>query len=324
MNRWSTTRVRGGSIVQAGLNARNRNLPRTNRPQDAPHQAVVLRSYVHDDEDNTHRFHRVTCDAILINSGIPIYRVPVLQRNYGVHNLHGLWVPRGTTRDLAGGTLVLRPVSRNGSPNPEGGTTSWDQLDGDQVLVDYVEGDIDMPVVIGAYDHERSNRQIVTAAGTPVHGEPQATEYYVHHNGTELRINENGDMLIDLAQAYGTDEDEDASAGDGEFRIRVKADRRVTIEVDGEDVLEVLKSGTQVEIHLGEGAAESVILGDAFKTYLDAELQKVNTFWSAVYATHKHTVPMGGSSGPPDTPQSETLSAVPDSVLSDLAKTKKS
>lgn len=322
MGRWRTMRTIGGAVVKSGLNPRRRDEMPRHRPHDAPHQAVVLRSYVHDDPDNTRRFHRVTSDVILVNSQLALFRVPVLQRNYGVHNIHGLWVPRGTSRDLEGGELLLRPVSRNGTRR--GDPTPMDRLDGDQVLVDYVEGDLDMPVIIGAYDHGRSNRQIVTEAGTPVHGEPQATEYYVHHNGTEIRINETGDMLIDLLEAYGTDEDEDAANGQGDLRIRVKSDRSVTIEVNGTDVLEVFEDGGQVRVDLGAGADEQLVLGNQLSNFIRDEIAtKVNNFWTLIFNTHTHTVPMGGSTGAPAVAQTETIANLPPEALSDLAKTKK-
>ena len=317
MGRWGPRRLKGGPVAQGGLNVQDRHAYKSRfTPRAILYRGIVIRSYVHDDPANTSRSHRVTADVLLAHSQIPLYRVPVLQQNYGVNNVHGLWVPRGTTRALNGADLTLTALTERGTRVPGSGPTDLGQLDGDQVLIGFIEGDLDLPVVVSAFDHESSNREIQTAAGTPEFGVPQKDEYYVHHYGTELRISADGDLLIDALNAYGKENaetgEEDATQGQGEIRIRIKEDRRVTIEVNGTDVFEVWQDGGQVRIDLGEGATERLILGDTFRSFF-------NDFITNIFNLHTHN----SGTGPTDVPN-QTQTTMPESHLSDLAKTKQS
>lgn len=316
MGRWKPTRLRGGPVAQAGLNVQDRHAYQSRfTPRAILYRGIVIRSYVHDDPDNTRRTHRVTADVLLTHSQVPLYRVPVLQRNYGINNIHGLWVPRGTTRALNGAELNFTALTGRGTRVPGSGPTDFGQLDGDQVLVGFIEGDMDLPVVVGAFDHEASNRQIQTAAGAPAFGVPQKDEYYVHHYGTEIRISEEGDLLIDALNTYGKTNaetgEEDATQGQGEIRLRIKEDRRVTVEVNGTDVLEVWQDGSQVRIDLGEGADERLVLGDSWRSFF-------NDFINNIFNLHTHN----SGTGPTDVPN-QLASEMSETLLSDLAKTKK-
>jgi hypothetical protein len=308
-------------------------------PERGPYRAIVATTYVTDSplrmqdlvQDGVPTAGRdrrspaqVTCDLILTTSQIALSRVPVAQPNFGVNNIHGLWVPRGSTRLISSGAERTAPqfrrTSDRGSPNGE--PSDFSDLDGDMVLVDFIEKDIDYPIVRTALQHEQSARQVIVASGT--RGSPGADDHYVGHYGTEFRIDASGNLLIDTVGAFEDIQSEDESVAGGEVRVRVKASQRCIVEMDGTDVLEVWKDGGQVRIDLGTGASERLVLGDAFKSYLDIELGKVNTFWSTVYALHGHPDPITGPSGPPTVPQVETITPMLDSTLSDLAKTKKS
>ncbi len=101
----------------------------------------------------------------------------------------------------------------------------------------------------------------------------------------------------------------------------MKDSTRFTVEVNGTDVLEVWKDGGQVRIDLGEGATERLILGDAFRTFL-------NNFFSTIFDLHTHlagtmTTPSGAVTGVSGAPiPAFTGTQMQTSLLSDLAKTK--
>ncbi len=285
MNRWRTTRLRSGQIIQAGLDIRRQH-ERVNpyTPRLGLYRGVVLQTYaplLNDGEDNpdNYRHIRVECDVLLIRSQIRLPRVPVLQTSYGVNNAQP-WVPKATTRTITGN----RPLNfnvRSSRGQFVGAVPGWDDLDGDHVVVQYVEGDPDHPMITGAIPHEKTNRIIRVGTGWDEasagaeRGAPEEDELYIHHKGAELRINNDGEVLLDTVGAYTEPDTEDVTSDKGQIRVRVKDELKVTVECDGVDVLEVYKeAGGQVRIDLGEGAAQRLVLGDdqdsAVSTYVDA------------------------------------------------------
>lgn len=323
-------RMRSGVVVQAGINTRRRDALPLMSPRKGPYRALVVNTRVRGEEGHL-RNASVECDVILIHTQIALQNIPVLQKQHGVNNVHALWVPRPSTRLVSGeGELNLqRVLSRRGTFI--GPATPLGDVDGDMVLLDFIEGQREWPIIIGALPHERSNRVLESGTGwregsVTERGEMRRDEYYTSHYGTEVRINEQGDLLIDTVNAFDDPATEDNSVSGGQMRVRIKDGERLTIAIgDDEDVLEVFKDGAQLRVDIGEGADEQLALGNRLKTYIDNEIAtKVNTFWSAVYAVHKHSSPAGGSTGTPDTPQTDTIAVLPDTALSDLAKTKKS
>jgi hypothetical protein len=321
--------IRGGSVLPSGINPRLR----TARPtvSRAPFRAVVVATRTIDEPGNL-RGVSVECDVILVHTQVAVRAVPVLQRTHGVNNAM-LWIPRPTTRQI-GGTgqplNVTRVLSRRGAfvgePTPLG------ELDGDMVLVDYIEGNPDLPIIIGALPHEQTNRLVNgetgwrEGQGAETRGVPNRDEFYLHHQGAEVRVSETGDVLIDTVGAYEDGSTEDAGADSGQVRVRVKDTQRLTIAMgEDEDVLEVWKDGGQLRVDLGEGASERLVLGDIFKSYIDAQFTRINTFWTSIFNLHTHsggTLP-GGLTGVSGTLQTDSLDALPDDALSDLARTKK-
>lgn len=313
-NRNVPTKLRGGGVVQAGLNVRRKDERNDYHTWFGKYRGIVLNTYVSDEGNRTP--HRVVCDVILVRSMAFYPNVPVQQPVHGVNNAQ-LWIPRPTTRDIGGAPLNARlaPNSPGGSsPQP---VNDLAELDGDQVVVEFLEGRVAWPIITGALSHPRSNRTIVAgpgwAEGDPSsRGAPQKDELYQHHQGTEVRINASGDLLIDTVGAYEDGATEDPSSGQGQIRLRVKEDQRFTVEIDGVDVFEVWKDGSQVVVDMGEGADERVILGDSFRQFF-------NDFLTNEYATHTHPTGVGPSGAP-----TQPATQMGEDVLSDLARVKKS
>ena len=293
-DRYTPKRLRGKVISQGGLNIRDRYDRSSVRvPIRTPARAIVLAAYTPDDPNNQ-RGTGVECDVMFISTQGKMFNVPVMQLNHGVNNLHDLWVPKATTRDMSGSTLnTTGAVTKRGNLNEDGSTlTNFSEMDGDMVLVDFIESRVDFPIIIGAVSHEQTKRVVTDGTGWAAgdassRGTPEAGEFYISHSGSEVRVNGNGDVLIDTVGANADPVNEDPSTGAGQMRIRIKDAHRFTVECDGVDVLEVFKDGTGVHIDLGEGATEHIVLGDALLSLFNA---------------HVHPVPFGGASGPPTTP----------------------
>jgi hypothetical protein len=309
MSRFKTTRTRGGAVVQAGLDIRNRDNPASRaKPTLGLYRAFVYRTYTPYDangnrrEDNR-RGYQVECDVLLVRTQQLLLNVPVMQTTFGVNNAEP-WVPRPTTRTLSGQNEVRFQVQGQDG-RFEGTATPFDDIDGEMVIVQFVEGDPDFPIITGALVHQKTNRKVLQGGGWAEGEQDQGTayedEHYLHHQGTEVRINSGGDILIDTTGAYEDTATEDAGAARGDVRMRVKEGQRLTIAMGAdEDVLEVYKDGGQLRVDLGESADERVVLGDSFMQFFN-----------------DHIHPTGvGPSDVPTLPMDATL-------LSDLSKTKK-
>lgn len=301
--RWEPMQTTGGVVLQSGMGMRTRaERFSPEAPVRGPYRALVVHTFVSDEKDNSGE-HQVECDVVLVHSNALIKSVPVLQRGHGLNNVGGLWVPKAATRTVSGDPLNLSSVySPTGEyQNPP---SALDDSDGDMVLLDFIEANRNYPVIVGALPHERSKREVIDGTGWTEggagseRGTPQKHEAYRRHAGTEERINADGDYLLDTVGATADTEDETPGAG-GQVRIRVKSSQRLTVEMDGTDVLEVFESGGQVRIDLGAGAAERLVLGDTFM---------------ALFNSHTHPTGVGPSGAP--------IQPMGSSHLSSLAKTK--
>ncbi len=343
MSRWKALRGPNGSVLPSGLDVHTRGARAPLAPGNGPKRAVVVHTYVPADEENLRKFG-IECDVVLLRSHVPLARVPVAQTNHGVNNVWHPWIPRPSTRTVS----ANQGMSLGGSGEQ---ASPFGDLDGDQVLVEFMDGDLDTPVITRALSHEQTKRIIVgevgetsegrgwVEGGDSVRGAPARDEYYVSQNGTELRVGGKGDVLIDTTGAHNDLVEEAANNDGGHFRVRMKDSMRFTVEMDGTDVLEVWKDGSQVRIDLGEGAAQRLILGDAFRSWF-------NDWLTHVFANHQHgfgtltgavagaVATITGLSGAvsgitvpplvPPPPLSYTGSSMSEDLLSDLAKTKKS
>lgn len=333
MSRWRTMRLPSGAVVPSGLDARRRGEARPLAPRSALARAIVVNTYttdnpVSDPNDPTsaplsRSRTSVECDVVLVRSNVALSRVPVLQSQHGVNNASGLWVPRESTRVISTGADVsFRPVGPRGETNPP--ASDYSDLDGDHVLVGFIENDHEHPVIVGALTHTRTKRLVIGAPDSigweegddSTRGKPYRNEAYSVHYGTEHRVNARGDVLIDTVGAYTDPATEDASGSVGQIRLRVKNSQRFTVEMDGTDVLEVWKDGGQVRIDLGEGASERVVLGDSFRDFL-------NDFLTNIFDQHTHSSGTGTTGTPLPAFVSPIRQDMGADLLSDLVKAKK-
>jgi len=311
-------RIRGGVVVQGGIGLRGKGqAPTSQQASPYPLRALVVRTRITDNLLERRSAYQVTCDVILARAGVPLRGVPVMQRRHGVSDVADLWMPKPATRVVSNPSEPLnlnRMVSKRGTFIAP--LTRLDDTDGEFVLVSFMDGLVDKPVIIGACPHAQTRRVPITGSGWSEgaagadRGIPQSAESYTRYAGTETRINTSGDLLIDTVGATTDEVSEAPDPAGGQVRIRVKSAERFTVEMNGLDVLEVFRTGSQIRIDLGEGATERLVLGDAFMTFL-------NNFLVAEYNAHTHSTGTGPS-GPP-LPATQMTGA----LLSDVSKTRK-
>lgn len=295
-----------GRTIRSGLNTQYSSGRNEHRAANQPYRAVVLKTYASDDpvrtengRSGTERLYEVECDVLLARSLTFLPRVPVAQRNHGLCDAD-LWIPRPSTRALSGQELNLTRVSLRGTPS--GMPTALSELDGDQVMVEFIEGDIWCPIIVGATSHVRTKRLVVDGSGWQEgnggseRGTAHLNERYFRYRGVEARINDVGDVLLDTVGATSDTDTEEPGATGGQVRLRIKSSERFTVEMNGTDVLEVWQDSStgQVHIDLGEGATEQLVRGNKLTTWLLA---------------HTHPDAMGGTLIPLDPAGGVSLNA---------------
>ena len=257
---------------------------RTAPPRGGIYRAVVLQTYATDDPirseagASTTRVYEVECDIILERSQLMYPRVPVQQPVHGIANA-SLWIPKGSDAVVGGGPLNLRRLSLRGTQ--EEPPPNMADLNGDQVLVQFLEADPEYPIITGALSHVRTNRRVVDGdgwaeSGGNERGSPGLGESYKRHAGTELRVNASGDALLDTEGANPTDESTELPnpASGGLTRLRLKRGQRLTVECGGVDVLEIYSDLITGDVHidLGEGASERMVRGNRLVAWLLAHI----------------------------------------------------
>lgn len=154
------------------------------------------------------RTRQILCDVALVRGG-RLDRVPVLQHGYSITN-GSLWEPAATTGTVSGEKLRL-------VPSAEGPATFFDDLNGEHVLVEFLNGSRHQPVIMGSLPHPATQQ---TQGGhdpaplptyTPGEAErlqaaPSGPESWIAHQGTVARVDRAGNLRVDLEGA-GTNND---------------------------------------------------------------------------------------------------------------------
>jgi hypothetical protein len=208
---WNTRVLRHGGINQAGIPMAFGTAWDDTRGYMT--RAVVLKTYYSDDSEWDSRAwakgntRGVYCDVRTYGRySRPLWKVPVLQRAHGMHD-EDIYVPRDSSQDLAGkGKLVTLPSGKTG-PKP----TPAENLDGDHVLVGFLEGNPDSPVILPfCLPHPSSARRLTEDAGRVKR---------FRHSGVVIEWSEDGNLTIDASGAakekLGSSGAEQSNSGTG-------------------------------------------------------------------------------------------------------------
>lgn len=127
---------------------------------------------------------------VLLYTGIPGMKANLLQRclvpvgRGGVHD-NKPWIPRAATRNLATGEVfTMSSINKFGDPA---------NLDGDHVLVGFIDGDLGLPIVLQGLPHPRAQLKART-----YHGESEV----LYHRGVQFGVDAQGNVVIDARDAH--------------------------------------------------------------------------------------------------------------------------
>jgi len=238
---------RNGVVYQAGMGVQDKNRPSRTPNYFGKYRAVVINVTPTDDLNNI-QGKEVLCDIVTIRDQIPLVGVPVAA-SVGVSD-GSIWSPKPTTGTVSGDPLVLpRLMSKRGTF--EGDPTPANDYNGDMVLIEFIEGLPEFPMITDRWTHDKTRRTVVAGdgwnntdqTGNTQRGKPELNEMYQRFAGTELRVNKLGDVLVDTAGANHLIEDPlevPALAVGGELRVRIKDGNKLVVAFPlGGDIFEI-------------------------------------------------------------------------------------
>lgn len=258
----------------------------------------------------------VYCDVLLYSAsegmrGAPLRRVLVAQ-DCGMHDGH-VWLPRAATMDVSKTSAAETGLDiRTADPQ---------NLDGDHVLIQYIDDSFHQPVITRRLPHPRmgqGNESLASAGHRMklklVDGNP---DFWKHH-GSFVGFDNEGGFIVDTSRAHngalgaeGAEEPADNAAnGDQTFVVNSKATFRIVgVNPDGavpkfelliSDNSLVLKlvDGNSLQIS-GNGSAAVATIGDG--TFNVPVVEKLQALYEALVlqlATHIHADGWGGTLPP--------------------------
>jgi hypothetical protein len=246
---YETMRTARGDVLQAGVKSRpsvkHQNLESTDGWIT---RAVVTATYYADEDDRGQDQRSIVCDVRTYGRYTrELPKVPVLQRTHSLWD-HDIYTPRPARQDIEGGDLV-------GSGSKDKEPTSAEKLDGDHVLIGFLDNDPNQPVILPyTLVHPKANYRPLAADGHVRR---------IRHNGVLMAWDKAGNFSIDAtggaAEVFGSKGSEVPSGGN--------------VSVSGVTV-KLLSD----EVELGNGASEAVVQGDTFTGELVSVLDKLAGF----------------------------------------------
>jgi len=242
MREYKTTMMDDGHIIQSGVPSGDSTEVSWEAMVAMGYvsRAVVLKTYFSDDDEWTRRgwasdgkIKAVVCDVRTYGRRSRVLRrVPVLQRTHTLHD-EDIYIPRDSNLDITGGTMTT-----DASPGGQR-ITPAENLDGDHVLVTFLEGDPSQPVILPfMLPHPSSERRLLEEDGRVKR---------LRHNGVMIEWDKDGNLTVDATET--------AKAGlmiDGSEESNVGTGGNVLIKTKaaGEKLISV-KLTSSGEIHLG-------------------------------------------------------------------------
>ena len=224
-----------GSVLQSGVATPGMDDDIATSALGMMTRAVVIRVYPADDgswagrawSDGANRGVAADVRTYGSRSSRNLYHVPVLQLRHGLQD-EEVWIPRPSRIAIAGGMLVTEASTSGPRPTPAEG------LDGDHVLVGFLENDPAQPVVLPfTMGHPASKRKIVGSEGHV---------WRRRFNGVLVEVDRNGNYVVDATGAakeeLGPGGSEISNSGTG-GKVTIKTKNGV----GGEASIEIDSSG---------------------------------------------------------------------------------
>lgn len=325
MRRNRTDGSSGGNRTQSAVAQREGRGDHHLRARGLILRGVVIATYVQLDgtravpESTSQNITGVYCDVLVYSSiegfkNGPLKGVPVVQ-NVGMHT-GNIWIPRATRQDLS--QLALKIA-----------TADPVNLDGDHVLIQFLEDDLSRPIITGRYLHPRMGQgnEGLDSAGHRMKlkvtdGEP----YLWKHAGAYFGVDKDGNFVIDTTRAHSGQYDasgnevpaDNAANGNVNLILNNQAtltvtgvdsnganvkfslsllDNQLIVQLDGGDSLAVIGKDGATTMQVGDGAKHVAIVEALEALYGDGLSGLFQ--WLATHVHPTGVGPSGPSTAPP-------------------------
>lgn len=310
--------------LQAGINRARFKTRREVYP--GPTRGVVVRVITGDDTPEQDRAvpHQVLCDVVFARGGI--VRALVMQRGSSVENV-SRWVPTPARTNMATGEPIK--LTNDGIDPPP---SNLEDLDGEIVLVDWIERDLDRPIIIGSLEHPRGRRRSISRYSPPrvaqgatfgVRQHSDARERFVAHQGTTARLDVAGNARLDLRRAGVANDGKtyDAPGDDaGNLDVSLRNGSEVVIRAeDGAPIFRIRAVAGGISLHIGRGTGERILLAGPTRETIDDLVARMNSVgvtlemlatWAKARAESPYLAGLGPGGGAEPTTDAHVSSAV--------------
>lgn len=192
-------------------------ITRVYRPDDRPGRTDIAES----------RNVAMTCQVLIYAPKMRavLEDVPVLSHILGINDAD-LWEPKAAELDLSGRDLAIEGGDQKPS-NPI-------DMDGDHVVVGFLNDDLNQPMIVGRLPHPRTRRRPSSDA---------ATLYKLERwiLGNHFGVTRGGNIELDTTDAsdgtLGSDGSETPTDNAGDVTLRLKNAARIRIEIDGSNTV---------------------------------------------------------------------------------------
>lgn len=291
-------RLPSGTVLQAGIPTRPAPAV-AYRASGILMRGVVTATYVADDpnhpsETNGNSAVAVYCDVLAFSSRSGqrwtfLPQALVLQDRGAMHSGR-IWKPRAATKDITG-----EPLNINRATLPA-------NMDGDWVLVGFLDDAPNQPVILGGIPHPSADAG--NEGKTAGHrmklkladGDPD----FWKHKGAFYGIDKDGNFTVDTTEAYATDLASDgkepAAPGNGtagNVKVKLPVGSSLHVQLDGGELLKLEFKGTTAKLTLGDGSKHATIYEALEDFWNNTVKPKFDTF-----DTHVHPTGVGPSGAP--------------------------
>ena len=253
-------------------------------------RGVVMRVTPYDET-----FPGIRCDVYVYSTNQyaagPLYEVLVTYPYSGLQE-GDVMLPRATTRNIA---EIDKGVKR-GSLNPA-------SLDGDHVLIGFIDGQLTLPVVVGFLPHPSADVGKTDSDAIGYRMMPREADgnpKFSKHQGVYAGVDTNGNYEANTTKAHKgvvdgvrpaadgggyTAKGEEVSstevsggvATSGNYTVKLKQNAKLLIEFESGNKIELTDNDGALtlkvdSVQIGDGATEAAVLGDALSTWLTTNL----------------------------------------------------